>query len=341
MSGKIVHTWTAPEERPPWMYTLLMPNGDLLAIAKSNYLARLSWDSKVIWKQKIGAHHDVTVDDEGLIYVISHRPAPYFHNGVEIPIMDDSIVVYTTEGKFLRKQNLFPLLKDLVSRRRLDRIKRQMNKGVSSKQLVREGAPADTLHTNSVDILAKPIDGIAPAGSVLLSVREIDRIVILSPEMDRRLWSWGKGELEGQHHAVQLENGNISVFDNGTERERSRVIEVDPSTGKIVWSYAHPEFYTRLRGAAQILPNDNVLITESDKGHAFEITRGGKKVWEYWNVDVIASDPPTRAVIYRLMRYPLDYLPQGLVSPSVSRGDAPQQRRVSLLGRRFSARAPE
>ena len=65
---------------------------------------------------------------------------------------------------------------------------------------------------------------------------------------------------------------------------------------------------TLLRGAAQKLPGGNVLITESDEGHAFEVTRDGKIVWEFWNPDVMGRDNPTRAVIYRMTRYPLDYL---------------------------------
>jgi hypothetical protein len=81
-----------------------------------------------------------------------------------------------------------------------------------------------------------------------------------------------------------------------------------------VWRYEHPEFFYRLRGSAQTLPNGHVLVTESDKGHAFEVTRDGTRVWEFWNPDVIDGDTPTRGVIYRLIRYPLDYLEKGLIS---------------------------
>ena len=107
-----------------------------------------------------------------------------------------------------------------------------------------------------------------------------------------------------------MNNGSILVFDNGTRRMRSRVLEVDPTTGKIAWSYSAADFFTRLRGAAQKLPNGNVLATESDSGHAIEVTPAGKVVWEFWNPDVrnSAGKKPERAAIYRLMRYERSYL---------------------------------
>ncbi len=313
MGGKVLHEWRAPNAKPPWMHTVLMRNGDLLVISKGHYVARLDWNSNVVWRRSMGAHHDLTVGPEGNIYVLTHRVIWHRHRGVAIPIMDDQIVILSPDGEILKKRSLFPVLGPLVSEGRLNRIKRLTEDGVSTAKLIREGAPADTTHTNSIQVLRRSIASIASVGSILLSVREIDRIVIINEGMDKVLWSWGRGELEGQHHATLLENGNITIFDNGVNRKRSRVLEMNPMTGQIVWSYAHPDFYSRLRGSAQLLPNGNMLATESDKGHAFEITRKGKRVWEFWNPDVRKGNPPTRGVIYRLTRYPMDYLASGLL----------------------------
>ena len=316
MAGKILHTWRAPEGSPPWMYARMMPNGDILAIAKSSHIIRLDWNSKVVWRRIQRAHHDVTVDEAGNIYVLTHKPRDHTHNGARLPIMDDAIVKLSPDGTILRKRYLFSALKPLVSVGRLARIQQQLQKGVRLSKLMREGAPSDVLHTNSLQILERTIDGIAPKGSVLLSVREINRVVILSENLKRVLWHWGAGELQGQHHAVHLENGNISIFDNGVRRKHSRVIEMNPQTGDIVWTYEHPDFFSRLRGSAQQQPGGNMLITESDGGHVFEVTRDGEMVWEFWNPDVVGSEEPTRAVIYRLMRYPLDYLDDTLLPAS-------------------------
>ena len=81
-----------------------------------------------------------------------------------------------------------------------------------------------------------------------------------------------------------LANGHIMVFDNGVKNKASRVVEMDPATGQIVWQYQAPvpqSFYTLSKGSAQRLDNGNTLITNSDNGKVFEVTSAGEIVWEY------------------------------------------------------------
>jgi outer membrane protein assembly factor BamB len=101
-----------------------------------------------------------------------------------------------------------------------------------------------------------------------------------------------------------LENGNVLIFDNGVRRQWSRVVEVDPRSGRIVWEYRAPEataFFTRSRGGAQRLPNGNTLITESNRGHAFEVTAGGEIVWDFFVP--LLDEKGHRATLVRLYRY--------------------------------------
>ena len=315
-SGKVLHEWASADKRPPWMHVVLLPRGELIVLSKGNYLAKIDWNSKLIWKRSMPAHHDVTVAPDRKIYVLTHRMNEYNHGGVMVPIMDDSVEVLSPDGTLERKKSLFPLLRSLVPVSRLDRLAARKKQGVPTQKLISEGAPGDTTHTNSIQVLERAVPGIAEPGDILLSVREINRIVILDNKLERLRWSWGKGELEGQHHATHLDNGHILIFDNGVRRKQSRVIEMDPTTGKIVWSYTAAGFYSRLRGSAQKLPNGNVLTVESDKGHAVEVTMDGKQVWEFWNPDVRGEHDgkPTRSVIYRMMRYPKDFLAPGLTA---------------------------
>ena len=121
-------------------------------------------------------------------------------------------------------------------------------------------------------------------GNVLVCMRNLDAIAILDPEMRHLVWAWGQEELEGPHDATMLPSGNILIFDNGTRRKWSRVIEIEPVSGEIVWEYRAPEpadFFTGARGSAQRLPNGNTLISDSDSGRGFEVTRDGEIVWEY------------------------------------------------------------
>jgi len=55
-----------------------------------------------------------------------------------------------------------------------------------------------------------------------------------------------------------------------------------------------------------MLPNNNVLVTEANKGHVFEVTRKGKIVWEFWNP--YFNETGKRLIIYRMLRLTADVL---------------------------------
>jgi outer membrane protein assembly factor BamB len=148
----------------------------------------------------------------------------------------------------------------------------------------------------------------------LLAFRDIDRIAVVDVDRQRLVWEWGSGEMIGPHDPWLLENGNVMVFDNGSRpidahaRAYSRVVEVDPRTGEIVWQYPREpdaKFFSPSRGGAQPLPNGNVLITESTKGHVFEVTRDGELVWDFWNPD-FRSEDGLRRTIYRMRRMSME-----------------------------------
>ncbi|MBI1785238.1 hypothetical protein HYR69_08850, partial [Candidatus Sumerlaeota bacterium] len=95
----------------------------------------------------------------------------------------------------------------------------------------------------------------------------------------------------------------ILLFDNGAERGFSRVVEMDPSTGNIIWEFKTPDpkdFYSLSRGAAQRLGNGNTLIADSDHGRAFEITPAGEVVWDF--LCPYKSPDGNRASIVRMRR---------------------------------------
>ena len=80
--------------------------------------------------------------------------------------------------------------------------------------------------------------------------------------------------IAGQHAPTPLENGNILIFDNGVHRlddplPFSRVIEVNPATNEIGWTYQDrpvSNFFSPRMGNAQRLPNGNTLINEASFG---------------------------------------------------------------------------
>jgi len=313
MDGEVLHEWSAPEgeEHPNrWMHVEPLEGGDLLALAMAHSVTRHRWDSSIVWRARMPAHHDLAVHPDGRIFALIRWAERLTHDGRELPVLVDGIMILSPDGERQGRVELLPLVRDEVDTSRLRRIAARVEAGEAAG-IARGGALGDLLHTNSIEFLRHPIDGVAPAGAALLSFRNIDRVAILSPEMDEVLWIWGQGELEGQHDATQLDDGRVLIFDNGTRRRQSRAIEVDVTSGEIVWSYTDEELYTTLRGGAQRLPNGNTLITESDSGHAIEVTRDGEVVWELWNPDVRrTAEGDERGVIYRLNRFDRSRFPQ-------------------------------
>ena len=133
-------------------------------------------------------------------------------------------------------------------------------------------------------------------GNILASLRSVSAVVIISRETGKVIWHLDSTVTAQQHHATELEDGSIMIFDNGVYRHHesfpySRVIQVDRSTKEILWQYKDPHpmtFFTPFMGAAQRLRNGNTLITEAALGRVFEVTQEGKICWEYV-VDDFAS----------------------------------------------------
>jgi hypothetical protein len=231
-------------------------------------------------------------------------------DGEELKVLADAVAWITADGELQRRVELLPLMRGPVLSRRLARVRAFSAGGTPEADLLRDGGGADVLHANSIEILSREIPGIAPAGALLLSFRALHRIAIFDADLTEVLWMWGEGELQGQHDATQLPDGRLLIFDNGTRRRRSRVIELDPRTGRIDNAISTPTLFSRLRGGAQRLPNGNTLITESDAGHVLELTPDGELVWELWNPAVsTASGRTERGVIYRLNRFPRELFP--------------------------------
>ena len=151
--------------------------------------------------------------------------------------------------------------------------------------------------------IERDIPGLCKKGDILVSIRNLNLIAIIDPVSEKVLWSWGDGVLDRQHSPELTEKGNIVVFDNGpTTRGYSRILEVEPRTKNIVFEYTSDppgSFFTRGGGAVQKLGNGNMLITETEKGRTFEVTKSGETVWEYYNSDI---NEDMRGSIHRMIR---------------------------------------
>lgn len=103
-------------------------------------------------------------------------------------------------------------------------------------------------------------------------------------------------------------------------RATSRVLEINPVTLDLVWSYANPRFFSTNISGAQRLPNGNTLITAGAGGRMFEVTPKGEIVWEY--IFPLFSGANESNAVYRAYRIPYGWIPQ-LMKPTERRVTAP------------------
>jgi len=320
MAGEIKHKWNyAFPGKNVWRCSELTPEDDLLVVLIDQRLIRLDWESKLLWETKLRCHHDVSIDGQGNVFTIARKDDLVFWHGIPLPILNDSIVSLDANGKIKKTVYLYDLVSEYIT---FDQVKFVYKNMMKSELLVdiclrkmkqafafEHGHVFDLLHTNNIEIAQRNVEGVCKKGDLLVSIREIDLVMFLDFEKESISWRWGPNSVEGQHHPTLLHNGNIMIFDNGVKRKYTRIIEVEPKSGNIVWDYqADPTaaFYSKRRGTAQRLANGNTLITESDKGRVFEITPEGKITWEFLNPDVNVENKE-RGTIYRMRRFFRDF----------------------------------
>ncbi len=308
MDGREMHRWSHdfasiwPDYAPPpyqrvtghlnWRRVYLFPNGDLLALHDAIGLIKLDKDSRLLWTYRGGNHHDFWVTPNGDIYSLTRelRFVPWFDPKIEV--LDPYVTVLDRDGKFKNQISLFDCFRN----------------SDYEPMLAQAPRDVDPFHTNTIEV----IDGrladrseAFKAGNILISIHRTNAIAVIDPIAQKTVWVMS-GLWRKQHESTILENGNLLVFDNCGRDTHSRILEVDPFSQHIAWSYGDregEEFYTEYCGAVQRLPNGNTLITETKNGRAFEVTPEGKIVWEFINPHRLEQDGVTMiAALFELMR---------------------------------------
>ena len=311
MKGRTLHRWRYPLRRlwpdlardpgmaklEYWRRAYLYPNGDLLGIYEGLGIVKLDAQSRVLWAHRGGFHHDLFVTEDGTIYALDREGKILSRINLKEGVLEDFVTVLDSSGRPLRKISI------------LECFERSPFAGLL------QGMPrsGDVFHTNTLEVLDGRFADRSPAfrkGNLLVSVLKLDILAILDPDRGTVVWA-RKGVWRRQHQPTFLDNGHLLVFDNlGAARDRSRALEVDPLTGRIVWQFGggrDVDLFSKTLGSVQRLPNGNTLISESENGRAVEVTREGRTVWEFYNPHRAGDHGELVAVLFEMVRLPPDF----------------------------------
>jgi hypothetical protein len=312
MDGDPVHTWSV--DTAIQSFLRLRPNGNLLYPTRDRSdigeagLRELTPDGEVRWHYHCRIDHDYQVLESGnlLIHTIDDHMVP----GIGPELKRNPYIIEVTPEKDVvwewRGEDHFGDLRRRLSTEAFEHVRRRID----------ERYGFDWAHNNTCQVIPEndaydraegdPAARVEP-GNVVFSYRSLDVIGTIDRPSGEIVWAWGPGTLDGQHKPHVLPDGNVLLFDNGTERGYSRVIEVDPLTETVEWAYAaNPKesFYSPYISGAQRLPNGNTLICEGSEARLFEVTPDGDVVWEFRN----PFDDGGRGNVYRCLRYAPDYV---------------------------------
>ena len=295
----------------------LLDDGELLVLIFPYAIIHFDRNGKVLQRYRGKVHHDFDLTEKGKIYALTRKASVFPNYHPQKPILNDQVTIFAPDGQVEETISL------------LDAFERS---DCCSHYL--EGAMfGDVFHSNTLELLDGRLEHRHPAfkaGNLLTSWRNLNAIGIINPETKAVVWAMD-GFFRRQHLPTILENGNILLFDNYDVRNHvlgwqvlrwaykkvfknpnstfppfsSRIIEFDPFTREIAWQYDFTDnqrFWAEFGGTSFVLPNGNVLITETPKGQVFEVTREGKIVWQFINPLRVADDSSKVQKIHEMQR---------------------------------------
>ena len=282
--GRQVHRWPVdysrldPDGLKPRNVMLhgmeVFPDGSLaVTFDAGNVLARIDACGQPVWTVDGPFHHSITADGEGGLWGWREH--------------DDIVRIDVATGEIGRTLGFESQIMTVD--------------GMEGVYAMRSYAAdidgvnydADPFHTNDVEPLRRDMAAAFPmfeAGDLLISLRESNLVAVIEPTEGRLRW-WQHGPWHKQHDPDFQPDGTITVYDNRTGMAPSRIMRIDPATGEmstLLEGSAEAPFYSWQRGKHQVLPNGNILVTESEHGRVFEAHPDGGLIWErelVWDAD--------------------------------------------------------
>ena len=295
--NKVLHEWvpnldelfeltpkTRDPNNPEMTYRcrnpLLLPDGDIITTGGAGLgsLVRLDPCGHPRWAIDRHFHHSIELDAEGRIVACIWVDSP---NEPTIPRNEDGYAIVSLDGEILEERSIATIMMNDEYRTLLFGI------GEYEK---------DRLHLND----AQPIhqdNGLAKAGDIALSMRNISTVGLYRPSTRKMLWT-KTGPWLNQHDINILEDGRYSVFGNDAIRNstfetwnsiiadstQADIYIYNPETDEITKPYAEITRKIGLRtdtqGRCRILSNGDVFIEETNRCRMLRVSPD-KVRWEY------------------------------------------------------------
>jgi hypothetical protein len=320
MNGADIHKWQVPlqdiwlEDGSKQLHdwdseihgALLYPNGDVVFNIEHKALVKIDKCSNLLWKNtNLDPHHSVHEDKEGNLWVPGRRwrnesldKLPY----ISSPFLEEYILKFSPDGELLKKISII----DVFYGSKYEAVM------FADREFKVEHTGREITHINDIEVLDQSMSDafeLFDAGDILVSMRDLNLLVVIDPELEKIKWSM-TGPYLRQHDPDFLPTGRISVYDNRQTHVDgnvfSRILELDPVTQNVYVLYEGDDenpFFSGIMGKQQHLLNGNILITETTGGRAFEVTVEGEVVWSYIN----RWDSERVIAISEATRYPLSY----------------------------------
>lgn len=276
--------WYIPCEEPGWFISnwniTQLPNGKFIANNKRG-IRIFDINDNTIWHTlrycRLNCHHDALVMPNGNMLSIDKRLGTHIEGEDTTYWYYDVIVELNDHAREVWSWSCW----DHISQEDYDS---------TDFSIVQNNETFEWLHSNACPFNPKD-------NTILLSVRNLNRIIKIAYPSGEIIWSMGTPMPSGdvdfgenidfhrQHAPEVQENGDILFYDNHWDEEmaysRALIVSVDPGRevpAQIEWEFRHE--FSRTQGDADRLPNGNILITTGDTGNFYEVTEEGEVVWK-------------------------------------------------------------
>ena len=293
--GESLSGFAQPENITP-IGAHVYDNGDLVATFQGRNtfpfgvgVARFDRDGKLLWKKENNAHHWFDIDDQGLIYTVTHRlrASPLELGDTDFrlicedgKIYEDFVAVLDPDGNVVDEFSLLDVY---------------LEAGYAGL-LVRTRNKCDPLHLNDARVLKAEDADAYPgfsAGDILVSTNAVNAVAVLDRHSRRIKWLTA-GNMISQHNPRFGGDNSILVFDNrgGTRSDGkggSQIIAIDVASHLARPLFPKPDsaasldFFTDVSGHFDLdRARGRALTSLSLQGRVLEIDlETGEILWEY------------------------------------------------------------